>query len=76
MNIIPFLSAISGESLMNLVIWLVILGVIYWVVQVCLSKVPMDETIKTVIHVVLLIGITILLINALLSLVGKPFIQW
>lgn len=76
MNIIPILAAISGESFMWLIIWLVIIAVIYWLVKMLVAKIPMEQNIRTVIEVIMYIGLTILLINALLSLVGKAFITW
>ena len=74
--LMPMLAAISGESLMWLVIWLIIIGVIFWLVQTLVKKIPMDETVKVVINVVMYIGLTVLLINALLSLMGRGFIKW
>lgn len=70
------LAAISGEAFLWLVIWLVIIAVVYFLVQKLVEKIPMEPTVKLVIEVIMYLGLTILLINALLTLVDKPFIKW
>lgn len=67
--------AITGASLLNFVVFLVIAGLIYWVVTWGLSQMSIAEPFATIIRVVLILAVVIFLINALLSLVGHPFIS-
>lgn len=67
---------IQGQALVIGVLGLIILGVIVgllvWLVDYC--KIP--EPINRVIHVIIAICVVVVLINFLLSIVGKPFIVW
>lgn len=71
-----FLAAISGEAVLMAIIYLVIAGLIIWLIQWGLTQIPLAEPFKKIIHVVLIIVIVVLLINFLLSLVGRGFISW
>jgi hypothetical protein len=70
------LAAISGEALINCVIWLVIAGVVFWLINLLINRIPMDPTIKQVINVILILAVVLICINALLTLIGRPFINW
>ncbi len=68
------LLAITGETLLYFFIWLVIAGVIYWLLTWLLGQIGLPEPFGKVAKVVLAIIAVIFVINALLVLVGKPFI--
>ncbi len=70
------LAAISGEQVMYAVVWLVIAGLIYWILTWGLSKMGLPEPFNKIINVILVLLVVVFLINALLTLVGKPFITW
>lgn len=68
--------AISASALISLLIWLVILGLIFWVITWALSQFSIPEPFNKIIKVILVLIVAILAINALLTIVGTPFITW
>jgi hypothetical protein len=70
------MAAVSGENLMWCVIWLIIGGLVFgllnWLIDYCEIQPPFNKIAK----VVAAIGAVIMIINALFSLAGKPFIVW
>lgn len=72
----PYLAAISGDQLINAVIWIVVAGVIFWLVTWLISYVGLPEPFAKVAKVIVAVVAVVFLINALLSLAGKPFINW
>lgn len=70
------IAAISGQAVINTVIWLIIAAVIFWIINTVINRIPMDAMVKQVIYIILLLGVAIICINALLTLVGKGFISW
>lgn len=73
---LPLLALISGSGLIHLLIQLVIVALIFWVLYWGLSQVGIPEPFNKIIRVILILAACIFVINALLSLVGTPFIQW
>jgi hypothetical protein len=70
------LAAISGDAVVNAIVWLIIAGVIYWLVNWAIAKIGVPEPFNKVLQVVIVLAVVILLINALLTLVGHPMIDW
>lgn len=70
------LAAISGQSLINLVIWLIIAAVIYGVLEWGLAKIGIPEPFNKVIRVIMVLVVVVIVINALLTLTGHPLITW
>jgi hypothetical protein len=70
------LAAISGESLLWVLIWIVIAGVLFWLGNWFLAYVGVPAPFDKVAKVVLAIIAFVFLINALMTLAGKPFIAW
>lgn len=70
------LAAISGESLMWLVISIIIGGLVYWLLDWAITKFALPEPFAKVARIVLILGAVIFLINALLTVGGRPFIKW
>lgn len=68
------LAAITGTTLINFFIWIVIAGVIFWLLQWMINYIGLPEPFAKVAKVVFAVIAVILVINALLVLVGKPFI--
>ena len=56
------------ETLISVVIYLVIAGLIWWAVSTILGVVPLPEPIKTVINVVMIVILCLIVIYALLPL--------
>lgn len=70
------LAAISGESLIWLVIQLLIFGLVYFIISWGVAQIAPPEPFAKIIRVVLVLAVVIFLINALLGLGGRPFITW
>ena len=54
--------------LIQLVIYLIIVGVIYWAVTTILGVVPLPDPIRTVINVVMIVILVLIVVYALLGL--------
>lgn len=70
------LSAISGESLIQSVFYLIIIGLVFWLFWWLISYVGLPEPFAKVARVILAVIAVMILVNFLLGLVGKPFIKW
>lgn len=60
------------ETLISIVIYLVVAGLIWWAVTTILGVIPLPEPIKTVINVVMIVILCLILIYALLPLAHIP----
>ncbi len=76
MNMIPIIAAISGDSLIQAVIWIIIAGVIFWLCNWLISYVGIGEPFNKVAKVIIAVVAVVFLINALLTIAGRPFIRW
>ena len=70
------LAAISGSTLVNAVIWVIVAGVIFGLLFWLIDYVKVPEPFNRIAKVICAIVAVILLINALLTVVGKPFITF
>lgn len=70
------LAAITGEQALYALIWLVIGGIIFYVLNWGLAKMGLPEPFNKIINVLLILVVVIVLINALLTLVGHGFIRF
>lgn len=68
------LAAISSDSLVHAVIWLIIGGLIFWLLNWLVTYVGIPEPFNKVAKVIIAIVAVIFVINALLSIAGRPFI--
>lgn len=70
------LALISGEWAINCVVWLIVCGVIFWLlfwlIDFCALPMPFSKVAK----VVLAVAAVIVVINVLLSLAGHPIFRW
>lgn len=73
---IELLALISGEAILNalvvLVVWAVIIGILFW----GLNKINPGEPWMKVGTVIIVLLTVAVLVNILLSLIGKPIIRW
>jgi hypothetical protein len=69
-------AAVSGQALVSSVLWLVVIGLIFWLLWWLIGYVGVPEPFNKVLRVIVAIVAVILLINFLLGLVGSPFIRW
>jgi hypothetical protein len=70
------LAAISGETLLHVVVWLIVAALIYWILTWAVSKIPIAEPFRTIINVLIVLAAAFFCINALLSLTGHPLVKW
>ena len=70
------LAAISGNSLLTAVIWVIVAGVIFWLVNWLIEYVGIPEPFNKVAKVIVAVVAVVLLINALLVVAGRPFINF
>lgn len=70
------LAAISGSSLVNAVVWILIAAVIYFILNWAVEKIGLPEPFHKIVTIIIVIGVALLLINALLTLAGHPLIVW
>lgn len=81
MNSLPAILAatapvvVSGGSLVNSLVGLVVVGLIMWLVWFVISKIPMAEPIGTIVRVIFLVIVALIAINFLLSLIGHPIVS-
>jgi hypothetical protein len=76
MILTPALAMISGEGAINAVVWLVVAGVIFWLLWWLVGYCALPEPFNKVARVVLAIAAVVVLINVLMSLAGHPMIHW
>ncbi len=60
------------EALIQVVIYLVIAGLIWWAVSTIINVIPIPEPIKTVVNVILIVVLCLIVIYALLPLLHVP----
>jgi hypothetical protein len=60
-------------TLISIILYLIIAGLIWWAVKTIIGVIPLPEPIKTVINVLLIVVICLICIYALLPLIpGSP----
>lgn len=72
----PTLSVITGDSLVSLLVWLIVFGLIAYILWWAISKIPMVEPVKTIVTAIFALIVAIVLINLLLGLVDHQFIKF
>ena len=68
------IAAISGNQLLHAVVWVIIAGIIFWLVNWLITYAGVPEPFNKVAKVIVAIVAVVFLVNALLTIVGKPFI--
>lgn len=71
-ELIPFLAVISGDTLISAVIWIVVAGVIFWLLNYLIDYCQVAEPFNRIAKVIVMLAAVIILINALLSIAGHP----
>lgn len=67
---------ISASALLTAVVYLVVVGLIFWLLTWLISAVGLPEPFNKVARVFLAVAAVIVVIAVLLSLVGTPLIAW
>lgn len=68
--------AISGNAMVNALIYIVVAGLIWWILSWFISYVGIPEPFNKVARVVLAIIAVLMLVNGLLMLTGHPLVSW
>lgn len=63
------------ETLISIIVYLLIAGLIWWAVTTILGVIPIPEPIKTVINVLLIVVLCLIVIYALLPLARVPVLR-
>ena len=67
---------ISGAALLNLVIYIVILGLVFYAIWWFLGYIGLPEPFNKILRVLVGLFALIIVINLLLGLVGTPLFKW
>lgn len=70
------LAAVSGQGLISLVIWLIVVGLVFTILWWLVGYMALPEPFNKVVRVIIALACAILLINVLLGLVDRQFINW
>jgi len=68
--------AISGHSLISALLYIIVAGLIFWLLWWLISYIALPDPFGKVLRVVLAVVAVLFLINWLLGLAGTPFISW
>lgn len=74
--ILSLLGLISGPAIISALIWLVGIGLCFWLLWWFLDYVKLPEPFNKVAHVILMLAAVVVLINIILSISGHPIVQW
>lgn len=70
------LAAVSGESIIGGLIWIIVIGLVFWLLWWLISYIQLPEPFAKVARVILALAAVVLLINFLLGIAGHPIIKW
>lgn len=68
--------AFALSNLIDIIIWLLIAGVIYWLGLWLVGQIGPPEPFNKIIRIILAVIVFVIVLNALLSLVGGSFISF
>jgi hypothetical protein len=69
-------AAISGSTLVNTIIWIIVIGCIFGLLWWLINYVGLPEPFAKVARIILAILAVLVLIDALLRITGNPIITW
>jgi hypothetical protein len=69
-------AVINGQGFIYGVLVLIVIGLVFWVLMWAANYLELPEPINKIVRAVLVLGMVVLVINALLSLIGFQFIEW
>lgn len=73
----PFMLAqINGDAVVHGLIWLVVVGLIFWLLWWLISYIGLPEPFAKVARVILAVAAVIICINFLLALAGHPLVKF
>jgi len=66
---------ISGSVLLSLFVWIIVVGLIFWLLWWFLGYLALPQPFDKVIRVIVVLAAVVFLINALLSIAGHPLVR-
>lgn len=72
----PWVAQISGDALVHWLVYLVVLGIVFWLLWWLVAYVGLPEPFNKVARVVLAVAAVLVLINVLLAMAGHPLMRW
>lgn len=70
------LAQVSGEAVVHTLLYVVILGVVFWLLWWLVSYLAPPEPFAKVARAILAIAAVIVLISVLMGMAGHPIIRW
>lgn len=70
----PMLAAINTSTLLWAFIWVVIAGLIFWIGNWAIAYIGIGEPFNKILKVFLVLIAVVMIINALMTIAGRPFI--
>jgi hypothetical protein len=71
-----FLAQMSGEVVVHTLLYLICIGIVFWLLWWLLSYIALPEPFAKVARVILAVAAVVVLINIVLSLAGHPLVRW
>lgn len=66
----------SAAPLINLIVWLIVAGLIYWLVTWLIGALGIPEPFSKIVLVVAVLVAFLICVNALLTLAGMPLVRF
>lgn len=76
MELIPLLAQISGDAVIHSLIYIIVIGVIFYLLWWLLAYVALPDPFNKVARVILAVAAVVILINILLGIAGHPIFRW
>lgn len=70
------LAQLSGDSAIRSLVYLIVVGLIFWAIWWFLAYVAIPEPFNKVVRVILALVALLIIINVLLGLIGHPLIRF
>ncbi len=70
------LALISGGALINSLVWLICIGLVFYLLFWLIGYIALPEPFSKVIKVILAVAAVIVLINVIMSFAGSPYWRW
>ncbi len=70
------LLAVNGSAIITMFIWIVVVALICWLLWWLIGYMGLPQPFDKVLRIIVAVVAVIFLINAILTLVGQPFIRW
>ncbi len=70
------IAALSGETLVSSLVWIVVAGLIFWLLTWLISYIGLPEPFAKVVKVIIAVLAVVFLCNAILTMAGHGFIRW